>query len=253
MTVDQAPGNTVTPAADTGPSPLERIGLLFTHPGAAWEGLETRAQWWMPFLGVLVLTVGLVLVTYHNALLPTILERYDGMVADGKISSEQVDKMSAFFDSPGGMAMIIGQQAVAASALYFLFAAVVMFGVSFLLGGRLRYRHALETVCWSGLISLPETLGTFVWAAFQHGFRGIHFSFAVLLPESDTPSRLQTGLAVLLDAVGPFRIWYLVVLIIGAARLGGVSRRSAAWTLGTLYVLIALIGAVIASTFAPGG
>ena len=66
-------------------------------------------------------------------------------------------------------------------------------------------------------------------------------------------SAVVLGLAVLLDAVGPFRIWYLVVLIIGAARLGGVSRRNAAWTLGTLYVLIALIGAVVASAFAPAG
>ena len=55
--------------------------------------------------------------------------------------------------------------------------------------------------------------------------KGVHVGFGLLLPDADTPSRLSVGLGVVLDALGPLSIWYVVVMVLGAAALSGAPRR----------------------------
>jgi hypothetical protein len=74
----------------------------------------------------------------------------------------------------------------------------------------------------------------------------------VLLPEADPPSKLHAGMAVLLDAFGPFVIWNLFVTVIGCSVLSGAPRKNVAWVLAALYLALTVVFAVVAALFAPG-
>jgi hypothetical protein len=56
-----------------------------------------------------------------------------------------------------------------------------------------------------------------------------------------------------LIAIGPLSIWYLAVLIIGASALSGAPRKSTAWVLGGLYLVLMAGFAVLAGMMSRGG
>jgi hypothetical protein len=219
-------------------SVIERSIAVFVRPTQAWGGLHERAQWWFPLILMAIVSAGTTALLYHRALVPMLTESWEQQVANGQMQAEQLDQIERFFNSPAGLGFSIGQQVVILPILIFVIALAVWFGVGFVLGTGLKYRLALEVACWSFLIRLPETILITVLAWFRGTMRGVHVGFGVLVPDAETPTRLNTVLGVLLDAVGPFSIWYVIVGIIGAAALSGAPRRSVAWTLGVLYLVI---------------
>ena len=82
--------------------------------------------------------------------------------------------------------------------------------------------------------------------------QGVHVGFGILMPESDPPTKLQTGLAFFLDTIGPLALWYLVVLIIGAAALSGAPRNRVTWVVGGLYLVLMVFIAALMSMAAKG-
>lgn len=242
-----------TVQAGSGLSLLGRSLRIFARPAAAWEGLEARASWWFPLALNLLLTVSLTAVTFRRALVPMMLDQWDEAVANGTMQPDQMQKMSEFFQhNPVAMVITVSQQAIAIPLITLLVALVVWFGVGFVLGSRFRYRLALEAVTWSGLVRVPETILTFAVAWSTQTFKGIHFGLAALLPEADPPTKLHAGLAVFLDAIGPFGIWYVVVAILGCSALSGAPRKNVAWVLSGLYLALTALFAVVAAIFTPG-
>jgi hypothetical protein len=181
-----------------------------------------------------------------------ITESWEEAVADGRMTAAQVDQMEAFMSGPLGMTITVAQQAIAWPIILLVSALVVWFGIAFLLGRKFRYRLAFETVAWSSLVMIPGQVlgGALAWS--RETMRGLHTGFGALLPESDTPSKLMTGLGFFLDAIGPLALWYVAVLIIGAAALSGVPRRSVAWVLGGLYVAVTIFLAALGAMFSRG-
>jgi hypothetical protein len=148
---------------------------------------------------------------------------------------------------------VVGQQAIGVP-LFTLFAALlVWFGIGFVLGTKMSYRLALEVACWSGLVTLPGYVLTMSIAWMRQTLKGVHVGFALLLPDTEAPSKLQNALAVVLDGLGPLSLWYLVVAILGAAVLSGAPRKSVAWVLSGIYVAMILFSAAMAAMFAPAG
>lgn len=241
-------------STDTGPSLslVQRAVAVFTRPGSAWGGLASRAQWWFPLLVMLVVAAAFSAALHQRAMLPMIMESWDQAVADGRMTAEQVERAAEFMGGPVGMAMTIVQQAIALPVIYLFSALIVWLGVGFILGTRFRFRLAFETVAWSSLILIPGQLLTGVLAWSRQTMQGIHTGFGILLPESDPPSKLMAGLGFFLDAIGPLSIWYLAVLILGAAALSGAPRKSVAWVVGGLYVALMACFAVIAAMMTRG-
>jgi hypothetical protein len=249
-----------TPDAPVAPEPAspsltvwQRTGRVFVRPFQAWEGLATHVQWWFPLVVVLVIQVGLLAATYHRVLLPTMIEQWSQAVENGQMPPAQFDKISAFFsDSPIALLIIVAQQALVLPVAFLLAALVVWFGAGFVLGTRFSFRLGLEVVSWASLVRIPETILTFAIAWSQETLKGIHFGLAAFLPVQETPTKLHGGLAVLLDSVGPFPIWYLFVAVLGCSTLSGAPRKSVAWVLSGLYLAITVIFAVVAAMFGPG-
>jgi hypothetical protein len=234
-------------------SVIERSVAIFTRPGAAWAGLQTRAQWWFPLLLMTIVNMAFTATLWERAILPTQLSGMEQQVADGKMTSEQMDQAESMMRSPAGMALAVLPWLLLSPVISLLVALVTMLGVGFMLGGKLPYRQALEVTTWSGLVQLPALLLTAVLAWSRGTMEGVHLSLAAFLPQSDAPStgmRIVTGI---LDGLGPFSIWWLAVTVIGAATLSGVPRKKVAWGLGAIYVVLMVFFAILGAMMRRGG
>jgi hypothetical protein len=164
-----------------------------------------------------------------------------------------MDRMTSFFtDNPAAMWIVVGQQLIVWPVLALLTALVVWFGGGFVLGTKLRYRQALDVVCWAGIVKWPAILIAFALAWQKETFKGVHLGLGALVPEAETPSKLQMGLTTFLDFIGPFEAWWLVVAVIGVAALTRAPRRNVAWVLVALYLAFGAFLAAVAAFFNPG-
>ena len=239
--------------AGAGMSAIERMAAIFLRPAAAWGGLRERAQWWIPLLLVLIVTLGGTALLYSRAILPDMLSGMEERVAGGEMSAEQLQRIEEFYRGPAGIGMTLGTGAIAMPVITFFVALLVWFAVGFVLGAPFRYRLALEVTCWSSLVTLPPAVLTYVTAWIQESMRTVHTGFGILMPEAAPGDRLVRALTVFLDWIGPFGVWHVVVAVLGAAYLSGAPRRSVAWALGVLYVVSGLCAAGLAALLPAGG
>jgi hypothetical protein len=231
---------------------MERVVAVFTRPSQAWGGLRARAQWWIPLLIVLAVSAVATVLVYDRAIVPMMTSQWEQMVEDGRMSAEQLEGAQGFMTGPAGKAITVGQQVVVLFAMQFIIALLIWFGCGFVLGAKLSYRLALEVGAWSSLVTIPNSIITTTLGAMKENLAAVHTGFGILTA-SDQPTRLQAGLTTFLDAIGPFAIWYLAVVVIGASTLSGAKRSSVAWVLGAIYLVIAGLLAVGGAMTAPAG
>jgi len=228
-----------------------RSVAIFTRPTQAWVGLKGHVQWWFPVLVMLLFAMGSAALLHQRAIVPMMQESWDRQVASGAMQPEQVDRMEKFFSGPTGLAISVVQQAIVIPIITVVVGLLVWFGVGFVLGTGMKYRLALEVAAWASLISLPNYILTTVLAWMKQTMRGVHTGFGILLPEMDPPSKFSVALGAVLDGIGPLAIWYLIVAIIGAAYLSGAPKKTTAWTLTVLYLVLVVFGAALAAMFTP--
>ena len=233
-------------------SPFARVAAIFSKPASAWAGLEQRAAWWLPLVIMTLCGVVFTVTLHDRAIMPMISERWEQMVDSGQLSAEQLDKMESGMRGPMGLLMTAVQQVVAWPVIMLLLALLITFGVGFVLGTKLKFRLAFEIANWSSLVLLPSYLITWVLAWQRETLKGIHLGLGALIPQSDPPQRLQVGLTSLLDAIGPFNLWFLAVAILGAVALSGAPRKSVTGVMVGLYVALAVFMAAMAAVFTPG-
>jgi hypothetical protein len=233
-------------------SPFARAVAVFTSPTRAFGGLRTQSQWWFPILLIVLCSAVLTAVLYQRAVVPMITDQWDQMVEDGKMSGDQVAKMEEGMRGPMGLVWGVVPQVIMIPLMMLLMAAGLAFGVNFILGTKLPFRHAFETVSWANLVMLPAGIVTGVLAWSKETMKGIHLGPGILVPMSDPPEKWQVGLGSFLDAFGPFEIWTVALVIIGASALSGAPRKSVTWVVIGLYIAARVIGAALGAMFSPG-
>jgi hypothetical protein len=186
---------------------------------------------------------------YHRAVVPMQLEQMERAVTDGQMPPEQFDRIAEMIEGPAGFGFGLASVLVFSVLYYLVSALVLMFGVGFVLGGKLRYRMALEVIAWSALVNIPYSLihGALAW--MQESME-VRLSLGVLLPAMAEASKLQLGLIAFLEWLNPFSIWYLVVCILGASALTGLPRKNVAWVLVALHLAFGALMAAVAATSA---
>ena len=244
-----APSTPAAPAAS--PSLLGRAFAMFAKPASAWAGLSERSQWWFPLLVMLLAQVLTMAVLYERALVPDFESQWEAQIEAGAMQPQQVDRAEEMMTAWPMRAMIIGFAGLGVVLVTLLLALVMSFGVGFVLGGKLPFRLALEVSAWASLVRIVEFPLFLVLAWTQESVKSVHLSFATFLPAADPPARWHTMLTVLLDATGPFSIWFVVVAVLGCSALSGVPRRSVAWVLGGLAVALAVVSALLAGWLSP--
>jgi len=240
------------PPVSTTLSPVARTVRIFARPADAWEDLRQRGQWWFPLLLTLVISLGSQALTYERVMVPMMQDQWAERVANGQMQAGQQAELERFFTTPAGRLVVLGQAAVAGPVVMLFFALVVWFGIGFVLGTRMKFRHAFEVICWSGLVKLPQLVLFYVLALQRETFEGIHMGLGVLLPEPETPNKLFRGLASFLDLIGPFEAWWIAVAVLGCATLAGAPRRNVAWVLVALYLALGAFFAAVGAFFGPG-
>ena len=233
-------------------SPIARAARVFARPATAWDDLVERGQWLPPLLASLVLWAGLQALCFDHVTVPMMQDAWNDAVSAGRMEQAQMDKMMAFFSGPTARWIVVAQQAIFWPLLTLLVALVVWFGGGFVLGTKLRYRQALDVVCWSGLVSWPAIVLTFALAWQRQTFKGIHLGLGALIPEGETPDKLRTGITMFLDFFAPFEAWRIAVAVIGVAALTGAPRRNVAWVLVALYLAFGAFLAAVNALFNPG-
>jgi len=238
--------------SDSSPSlsPFARAIRIFARPADAWVGLESKAQWWFPMILNILCIAGITILLYQRAIVPMLEAQWGRMVESGRLPEDQYARMVEQVSSTPGMINTVAVQAISWPIIVLVLALLVWFGVGFVLGTKLRFRHALEVASWSSLIVIPSQLlgATLGW--FRGTMVGVHVGFGALLPEADPPGKLQVFLGSFLDALGPLSVWTLVVAILGAALLSGAPRKSVTWVLVGLYLAISLFAAAMGAMFA---
>jgi hypothetical protein len=148
-----------------------------------------------------------------------------------------------------GLAFAIVPWIIISPVINMIAALIIMFGVGFLLGGKLGFRKSLEVATWSGLVQIPGTLLTGVLAWSKETMVGVHVSLAALLPEPERTNKLMKVVVGVLDGLGPFGIWVCIVMILGASALSGVPRNRVAWAVGGLYLALVIFFSALGAMF----
>ena len=234
-------------------SPLERTARIFARPSAAWDDLKERGQWLFPFLVTLVLWVALQGLAFDHVTVPMMLDQWSTAVANGRMEPAQAQQMEQFFTgNPAARWIVLTQQAIFWPIAALFQALIMWFGAGFVLGTRFKFRQAFDVTLWSGLVKIPQLLLFFVLAFQRQSFQGVHLGLGMLVPEPETPNKLLTGLTTFLDFLGPFEVWWGIVVILGVSALTGAPRRNVAWVLVSLYLAFGVLFAAANAFFNPG-
>ena len=240
-------------AAASGPSLslLQRSIAVFARPSQAWDGLRERTQWWFPLVVLLLVHALSAAVLFRTAMIPMLHDQWEEQIAAGNMTTEQMDKASAFMDSNFGLVATIVPQVVMLVLLTLLEGLLLWFGAGFVLGTGMKFRWALEVVSWSGLVTIPGAILMSVLAWTNGTMKNLHIGFGILLPSNDPPTRILTALGAFLDGIGPLAIWFLIVAILGASALSGAPVRRIAGVLVGIYLAVLLFGAGLAAVMVP--
>jgi hypothetical protein len=249
---------TLTPQSPV-PEPVPSLSLgartvaVFARPARAWTGLEHRAQWWFPLLVALIVSVGGTVLIYHRAIVPTQMAQIERQVDSGQIPPEALPQIEEHVSGPLSMGISFAVVAISVPLMVCVFALLPWITAGFLLGHRFRYRDAFAVTAWAGLVAIPSQILTFVLGWVNQTMVGVHTGFGVVLPPEDVPSKLMTGLGLFLDhGIGPFALWYVVVLGLGAAAVSGADRRRVVLTMGAVWIALSAIVAVVSGLMTPG-
>lgn len=233
-------------------SPIERTIRIFARPSAAWDDLRDRGQWWFPLLVGLVLFVTFQAVSFDSVTMPMMRQQWEQAVSQGRMDPAQVDVAERSMSGPVARVVMHAFQAISWPLILLFQALILWFGAGFVLGTSLRFRQAFDVICWSTLVKIPELILFFVLAIQRGTIQGVHLGLGVLVPESETPNKLLIGLTTFLDSLGPFTVWWAVVVILGVGVLTGAPRRNLAWVLVSLYLAFVVLISAASAFFNPG-
>jgi len=248
-----APPQVTTIADEPSLSLGSRFLAMFARPARAWAGLERKGQWWFPLLISVVVTMSGMALTYQRAVVPMTLERMQRQVDSGQVPPGSVAHFEQQMRSPVATAMNVGSAIIIIPLVTLATALLPWLAAGFLLGHKFRYRDAFVVTSWAGVVALPAQILSYALAWINGTMANLHVGFGILLPVEETPSKLMTGLGAFLDqGIGPFSIWYVAVMALGAAALSGAPPRRVLTTLGILWVVVWIIFAALAALFTPG-
>ena len=247
----QPPGEQTVPTP--GMSLGARFAAVFARPAQAWGGLETRGQWWFPLLLTVVVGAAGTAIVYQRAIVPTQIAQMERQVEAGQMPAEALPNAERMMSSPVMAVVPVLAVLVMVPLITLATALLVWLAVGFIMGHRFRYRDAFVVTSWAGLVTLPAAVITYVLAWVNQNMMNVHIGFGALLPQEDAPSRLVRGLGVFLDyGIGPFYLWYVAVMALGAAALSGAPRRSVMLALGGLWLVVTLAFAGLSGLLTPG-
>jgi hypothetical protein len=223
-------------AVPSAPWPFPRRFLaVLTRPRALFEHLAHRPTWLVPFLLLVLAQAVYVVATWNGAWLPFITARMEEQGAPDQ-AFEMIQN--------NGMVMYGISIPLFAAIVTLIYALAVMFVGGFLLGGRLTFRQALSIVVHAGLVTLVA-LPIRILLANAAELPQVTLGPGALLPPTEQTGFAMKLLAYFLQSFDLFSIWQTALVAIGVSVIGRVGLKSAMVAMFAVFLVFALLGAVI--------
>ncbi|MCL4178061.1 MAG: YIP1 family protein [Verrucomicrobia bacterium] len=235
-----------------------RLANVYAAPGEVFDALRGQpssvANWLVPaILAALVGMLGIWMKFSQPALLQQMediqTERFEQLVADGKMTQEQADQFQQRFgDLQVTMLRIAGVVASPFIAFIwvFLLALVLFLMLRWVFHTRLPYMKTVEIVGLAGMIGVLGGLVTTLLMVIS-GNLFANFGPMLMISSFDPGNKAH----LLASSVNLFTLWWLGVLALGLARVSRVSFGKLAAVLYGLWAALCL--AVVFSGIASGG
>jgi len=220
---------------------LGRVAEVFYAPVAMFQNMASRwgfSDWLVPVLvGVIISVVITGLVWPH---LDIVAQTRDALEARG-IAPDQIEQQVAqqeqLFAGPFGK--VIQYSQVVFYPLVLLILALVCWGAASVMGGRITFGRTFSVLSYAWLPRVVEGLIlTFVLQG-REGVRPDRIpSLMITNPASFLdPSAAGTPLYALMASFNPFTLWTMILVALGLAEMGKMSRGSAYVMVGGLYAV----------------
>jgi hypothetical protein len=223
------------------PSPIRRMALVFIRPTEAFRGLlHDRWSWLTPAI----------LISTWMSLAPQVLydlqyERQqaalESLIEHGVLNEEQAhqaqQRIADDAEDRGPVRVIQQVLLSVVSSLAFRFllpSALLLAGLRFALGRSVRFPTVLAVLSYS---ALPAALREIIRTPLQYakGSLDVYFGPAAWVGHTRTLGAYALGMLDLFD------LWVLVLLTVGLAEVGGVSRGRAAALVVPLWLVFVLL------------
>ena len=234
------------------------LANIYAAPGEAFDSLRGQParwpHWLVPVLLAGVVGVLSVWVMFSQPAIVQQIEdaqnqRYEQLVADGKMTQEQVDQMQ---QRMGGLQMTIARIAGMVGAILgtfiwlFLLALVFFLTLRWIFHAPLAYMKTVEIVGLSLMIGVLGGLVTTLLMVIT-GSMFANLGPVLFLGEFDAQNKLH----LLASSVNVFTLWWLGVVALGLARVSNVAFSKLALLLYGLWALLRLL--IIFSGLGSGG
>jgi hypothetical protein len=235
---DNAPA---TPAPDPGPkpNPVQRIiGVIFS-PDATMASIAKRPDWVVPLVIIVVLALANGVLTASR--IDFGAPAREAMAQNKNLSQEQIDRAERMSVGIGKVAKFIGP--VIAVIIILIVAGALLLTVR-LFGGEGDFKQAFAVTCYGWIPNLLQGVVLTI-IIFAKGATNINpQSLATMVRSSPAflvDMKTQPMAFALLSSLDLFTIWVVVLLVIGFAYVGRISKTKSAGAVVSLWVVTILL------------
>ncbi len=233
-----APPAAAQPSGDLGF--FARWANIYFSPKKTFEAMRLKTRWVTPFVLLLVLGTGFGLLTTPARTNDT-LEQMKKRFAESSLPADRQAEILETVENRAGNPVWNAFVPVVMTIIYLIAAGILFFIGNILMGGEARFVSVFSTLIYANLIGVPELLVK-GFLAYVKGTLNTPLSIAAFF----SPDKSETFAYRFINGFDIFSIWFIAVLIIGLATAYGFKTgKMAAWIL-PLWVLMKVVGAVLA-------
>ena len=243
MTVGQDNAlTTPAPGAEPKPNPFQRIiGVLFS-PDATFASIARRPDWVVPLALIVILSLanGILISSRIDFGAPA----REAMAQNKNMTQEQMDRAEKMSVGMGKVAKFIGP--VIAIIVLLIVAGALLLTVR-LMGGEGDFKQAFSVTCYAWIPNIIQAIVLTI-IVLAKGSTAINPQTIPTIVRSNpaflVDMKTQPMAFALLSSLDLFTIWVIVLLVIGFAYVGRISKAKAAvavvslWAVTILFKLI---------------
>jgi hypothetical protein len=213
-----------------------RIAGIFVSPAETFHAVESKPSWWLPFVIIIIIAIGLQLWLMDITMKDQI------SVLEQRIDNpQQLEIIKARMQGPAKYLGLIAAPIVIL-IIWVITAALLILASNPILGGQASFGQIFGVVAWSSLVSSLGGILKSVLIFIQGTSQGVSTSLAAVLPvppRGETPSVLYA----LLSKLDPFMIWQVILWGIGLAVVAKIDSKkgyTGAFGVWLLWVIVSV-------------
>ena len=218
----------------------DQIVGVFTSPGEVFEDVRVNPKrttsWLLPLILLIIIALVSQVVMFNDVRIQQQMrdltsKQFDQAVAQGKMTSEQRDRVEEYTSPTSGIATAIRMIStlILLPIMFFIVVLVWFLGGKIFFKSPVTYQKTMEVVGLTYCIVILESIVTLI-LVLAIGSLNATPSAAIVLSSFDPTDKIQ----ILLSHLNVFTIWYLLVLGVGLSK---VFERTTGAVLGMVFGL----------------